>query len=648
MSILLSLKNISLAFGQKIIFDSAELNVSKGDRIGLIGLNGQGKSTLFKIIMEQVTPDISTPPFIYDRSNEKFKIFHVPQELDIQSFGHLSIQNFYLAFYPELYKIQNQLDEVQKKLETASDIDPLLSKQEKLLHDFELNGGWTIQNAYTSYLKSFNLFDHDRNVKNLSGGEKKKMALSIGLSCDAEFILWDEPTNHLDIETIEQFEDELMNSRKTYMIISHDRYLLNHTTDRICHIERGKITTFQGTYLNYLEHLENKEKELQKNLDKLQNRHRRELAWMRQGIKARGTRSKKRVEAYHNIVDGIKDIKAKARKQVNLDLKHSGRKTKILVDIKEGFFSYADHIIFENLSVKVAKKDKIALIGPNGAGKSTLIKLFSEKLSLNKGHLKTADDLKIITFDQHRDTLPDDKTPFELIGEGVDFVALGDGSRKHIVSYLEDFLFTSDQAHRPIETLSGGEKNRLQLAMFMKQAADLWVFDEPTNDLDIQTIELLERMLKSYQDAVIIIGHDRAFLDNVCETTWLINDKGIEVFTGGYTQVAPYLHALELEKQYTPEEQKESLQQEATPQDEGPVEKMNYNEKKRWKVIEAEIEKAEQDLMSAEETLAAFDYGDMNEEKQKEFNQLNEAKNKCESDLESLYAEWEDLSSKKE
>lgn len=626
MATLVTFKNLNLRFGEKVIFNQAELTINKGDRIGLIGLNGQGKSTLFNVLRGELKPDQSTPPFALDKSNVPFEIFLIPQELNIEDYKHLSIENYYLAFYPELYKIHTQLEQDYSN--------------EKLFQKFEELRGWDIQNSYINYLKGFDLDDLHRPVENLSGGERRKMALSIGLSSSAEFLLWDEPTNHLDIETIERFEDELLNSRKTYMIISHDRYLLNHTTDRICHIERGKITNFKGTYLDYLVHLEEAEAELRKNLDKLENKHRRELAWMRQGVKARGTRSKKRVEGYHNIREGIADIKSRSRRVVNLGLEHSGRKSKILIQMKDGCFSFGEREIFKNIHLMVAKKDKIALIGPNGSGKSTLIKIFQENLKLTSGMQRNAEHLKIVVFDQNRDSLDNNKTPMEILGEGDDFIFLGDGTRKHINSYLQDFLFTSDQVNRPVYTLSGGEKNRLQLAMFMKQAADLWVFDEPTNDLDIETIELLERELKAYKSAVIIIGHDRAFLDNTCNTTWLINDHSIEMFEGGYTQVAPYLHALELEKSL-PKKKRNKKEEAETHKSE-----MNNAEKKRYKVIEDEIQQAEKELLKADEKMTSFDFADMNPEKQVQYDKLSQQKLKREKKVEELYQEWDELSAK--
>ncbi len=628
MSILLTLKNINLSFGQNVIFKGSELTIHEGDRIGLIGLNGQGKSTLFKIIDQEVTPDISTPPFTYDKSNNPFKIFSIPQELNIEDFKDLNIEDFYLSFYPELYKAHVTLQE-----------DP---SNEKCYEVFQQLNGWDIQNAYLNYLKGFDLLDLTKKVDELSGGERRKIALAIGLSSTAEILLWDEPTNHLDIETIERFEDELMHSRKTYLIISHDRYLLNHTTDKIFHIERGKISTFKGKYLQYLEYLENKEAELRKNLDKLQNHHRRELAWMRQGIKARRTRSKKRVEGFENIKSNISEIKSRSRKVVNLGLLHSGRKSKRLVEIEDGNFSYGESEILKDLNLVIAKNDKIALIGPNGAGKSTLIKIFKEDLKLSSGHQKNAQNLKVITFDQNRESLDLEKTPIEVIGEGNDFVILGDGTRKHIVGYLESFLFTSDQAHRPISTLSGGEKNRLQLAIFMKESADLWVFDEPTNDLDIETIELLEKELKAYKSALIIISHDRAFIDNICESTWLINEKKVEVFEGGYTQVAPYLHAIELEKKVNAEVSKKA----SISKKEKSNSKMSFKEKESFSKIESLIETVEQDIESMNNELAKFDFSDMSLEKKKEYEELNSKKEGKDKELEELYLEWEELNSK--
>ncbi len=640
MSILLTVKNLSLSYGEKVIFHQTDLIIRRGDRIGLIGLNGQGKSLLFRILAGEVSPDQSTPACAIDRSRESFETFLVPQSLNITDFVHLTTENYYLAFYPQLHQLY---------LEQLEENDPV--RQQQLLDQFEQAGGWELQNSYVSYLKRFGLSTDQLNtpIIQLSGGERRKMALSVGLSCQAELVLWDEPTNHLDIETIEQFEEELLNASHTYMIITHDRYLLNFTTHRICHIEHGKIISFAGRYLDYLDYQEEREAERRKNLEKLANRHRRELAWMRQGIKARGTRSKKRVEVFHNIGSEITKLKGSAKQVLDINLLHSGRKSKSLVEIRDGAFSYdGEQMVLSKINLGVKQKDKIALIGGNGVGKTTLINLIQKKMKLTSGKYKSAEQLRVVVFDQSREQLDPNLTPLELIGEGSDMITLGDGSHRHVDSYLGKFLFTSDQVRRPIATLSGGECNRLQLAIFMKQAADLWIFDEPTNDLDIETIELLERELIDYSSAVIIIGHDRAFLDRVCQTSWLINQKEVECFTGGYTQVAPYLEALRLERQLKLSQLAGSDKQVATTDKKSSTKsdqrRPSNRQKLRWAVIEEEIMVAEEELKAAEQLLAAFDFSCMGQAKQSEFNLLTGQKDSCAKQVESLYQEWEELS----
>lgn len=643
MTILANLQNIHLAFGTKVLFNDARLTLHKGDNIGLIGLNGKGKSTLFKILCGDVAPDISTPPFIYDK-NKQFSHFLVPQEMPAQYFEELNIKNFYLAFWPELLTLHRQITKIEKEISAGNDEEKLLKRQAELIEQIELKGGWQIAQSYESYLKLFELLDLNLPMHKLSGGEQRKIALSAGLSTRDEVILWDEPTNHLDIESIEKFEDEIRKNGKTNIIISHDRYLLGHTTNKICHIHNGKIEQFDGSYLDYLSFLEEREKERLKQIDRLSNMHRRELAWMRQGIKARGTRSKKRVEGFHNIESAISDLKGSAKKVVNLNLLHSGRKTKRLVEITEGSFSYSDTTLLKNLNISVYKKDKIALIGPNGAGKSTLIQLLGGKLQLSSGQHYIADGLVIGVFDQKRATLDENKTPKQLVSDKVDTINLPDGRTRHVHAYLEDFLFTDDQINRPVSSLSGGEKNRLQLAMFMKHPADMWIFDEPTNDLDIETIEILEHQLKTYEQAVIIIGHDRAFIDNIADTTWLINNNSIEIFTGGYAQVAPYLHALEMEKelkQLAPAKENKKIE---IAEDNKP--RMSNKEKMRWRVIEEEIMDTELLIEEVETKIAHFDFTSMNEETRVNFSNLEEKSKELTLQLEKLYQEWDELSGK--
>ena len=636
MKILANLQNISLSFGDKVLFDQTGFDIKEYEKIGLIGLNGKGKSTLFKIISDSVHPDSSSPPFIYDKKKNLTTLL-IPQELDVKNVEINSIERFYLNFYPLLLSINKKLQTIEDQMVSEPEkIEELIDRQAKYLEEFEDNDGWIIEQSYQSYLKKFDLTDDELDIERLSGGEKRKIALSIGLSAPHDLILWDEPTNHLDIETIEKFEDELKGKQNTFIMISHDRYILSTICDKIIHINRGKIEKFNGNYLDYIDFQEEAEKERQGQLTKLKNTHRRELAWMRQGIKARGTRSKKRVEGFNNLESGIQNLKDMKKKKLDLNLAHSNRKTKELLHLKDAQFSYAKKLIFKDTNLTLFKGDRVALIGKNGSGKSTFIGVLLKELELDSGELKTIDALKVNYFSQNRKALDENKTPFEIIGDGQDMIHLPDGNAIHINSYLDKFLFTSSEIRRPISTLSGGERNRLQLALFMKESADLWIFDEPTNDLDIETIETLENSLIEYKQAVIIVSHDRAFLDKVTTKSWILKNKTIEEFHGNYSDNADFLEEEEVEVI------KDKPQQVSKEKKTG----LSNKEKMLLENIEKDIEKKETAIDELQKEASLFDFTAMDEARTLEYKKLESKISKNESELDSLMQKWEELSQK--
>lgn len=515
MTTLLTLQNLSLSYPHKVLFQDVTFTLNQGDKIGVLGLNGHGKSSLFKVIAGQVTPDTTVPPFIYDKSRD-FTFFYVPQELP--NLSDWDIENYFFEFHPAMKVLKVKLDQINEKLGTGEgDFDKLVNEQSRIYEELHKLGEDKLHAQYVSYLKFFGMENFDRPMISLSGGEQRKVALSLGLSAPQELILWDEPTNHLDLETIQDFEDELQASKKTFMIISHDRSLLNNVVDRIIHIQRGKLRSFSGTYEAYLEFLKEDQKRREKELDKLSNIQRRETAWISRGAKARRTKSKKRIEDYGSLNKVISDLKAQAHKSVSLDLKSSGRKSKILISGENLGLSFGDRTLFKGLNFSIAKGDKIALMGRNGVGKSSLLKILLGELEPTEGKVQKLDTLDVGYFSQKREALKDNETPWTMIGEGIDYVISNTGDKRHVASYLENFLFSSDEIKRPIHTFSGGEKNRLQLAQFMKHARDLWIFDEPTNDLDLETIGILEEELRNYEGALIIVGHDRSFIDNVTD-----------------------------------------------------------------------------------------------------------------------------------
>lgn len=639
MTTLLTLQNLNLHYPHKVIFKDVTFTLNQGDKIGVLGLNGHGKSSLFKVIAGLVTPDKTVPPFIYDK-NKDFTYFYVPQELT--NMGDWNVENYFFEFHPEMGALKRRLDIINEKLGVGEgDFDKLINEQSHIYEELTKLGEDRVHSQFISYLKFFGVEKLERRMDSLSGGEQRKVALSLGLSAPQELILWDEPTNHLDLETIEDFEDELRSSRKTFMIISHDRSLLNNIVDRIIHIQQGKLRSFSGTYEAYLQFLIDDQKRREKELDKLSNHNRRETAWIRRGAKARRTKSKKRIEEYGNLNKAIQDLKSLAHKSVSLNLQSSGRKTKILLSAEDLSLKFGERTLFKGLNFSIAKGDKIALMGRNGTGKSSLLKILLGQLEPTGGKVNRPDGLDVGYFSQKRESLDDNDTPWKMIGEGIDFVISNTGDKRHVASYLENFLFSSDEIKRPIHTFSGGEKNRLQLAQFMKHSRDIWIFDEPTNDLDLETIGILEEELSNYQGALIIVGHDRSFIENVTDKCWVLHEGQLEYFEAGFSQAELFLEAIHLE---------EEMKKKAPAQVSGPknndASKMSNKEKNRYEALPAEIDKIEKKIESLKADLAKIDYASMDKEKKQQLTKLQTELDSQEKKLEVLFEEWAQLETK--
>ncbi len=649
MTILCSLKNINVAFGQKVIFNNASFQIEHGDKIGLIGLNGMGKSTLFKILCERLTPDTSTPPFVFDKAtgkqaaSQEYTVFLVPQKFELppKELGLNKVSDYYLFYYPEIKHNLKLLEDLDAKLALNHEDYALIEKRHDISEKLDHLDYYGISDKYHSYLKSFDLENLEADVNDLSGGEQRKVLLALGLTSQANLILWDEPTNHLDFETINLFEDEITKSNSSHIIISHDRYLLSKVTSKIFHISRAQILSYRGTYADYMEHVASEENARKQMLSKLKNSLTRELAWMRQGIKARGTRSKKRVENYHDLASKVSTLKSDAKKSMEILINKSGRKTKKLCEFIGVNFSYDKKVLFRDLNFSLYKDDKIGVLGTNGVGKSTLMKIISMQLGPTLGKIKYADDLKICYFSQLRDELPLNKSPFELLGDGEEFIHFKNGRSIHVATYFQNYLFNQGELHRPLSSFSGGELNRLQLALNLKNEADVWIFDEPTNDLDIESIEILEDKLSSFDGTVIIISHDRTFLENVTNKIWHIENQEIEFFEVGYSQVAPYLEACKIEKDFLERNEKDSPKEVIVE-----VKKLDQQEKMRLEKLPTVIEEQEKSISEIEEILARFDYSSMDAEKSEIVGKLTSRKEALEEGLLSLYEELEGLESR--
>lgn len=642
MSVYCSLKNLNLSFGDKLLFDDASLVIEKGDKIGLIGLNGAGKSSLFKILTEKIRPD-STSNFIFDKASDKsgqegaYSVFLVEQAFTSTQ-SYCSVQDYLFAYYPDL----GSLHRLYQEAIASEDF----KRQEQLLAQMEHAKLWDLQNQYESYLKSFGMKDLARDVNGLSGGEQKKILLALGLCSQANLVLWDEPTNHLDIESVKKLEDELMASSHSFVIISHDRHLLSKVCNKIFHIDQAKIREFRGSYAQYLEYLDVKEEKRLAALTKLKNTLKRETEWMRQGVKARGTRSKKRVEGYRDLLAKTQELKQLARQQIELNINESSRKTKKLIELKNASLSFGDRTLFEGLNLSLFKGQKIGVLGPNGIGKTSLMRVITKEIPPSEGSVFHADGIKINFFDQKREELNLGKTPYELLGEGEDFIHFADGRSLHVSAYFQNFLFDKDQLKRPLSSFSGGELNRLQLAVNLKNESDVWIFDEPTNDLDIESIEILEQKLAQFEGTLLLISHDRSFLENVTNCIWLFDDRKIEVFASGYSQTQAYLDALEIEKSLQDTDDEPSEPSQAQPKaslNDSPSFKLSNAQKERLKKLPSLIAAQEAMLEQLEVKIEAFDYSQLDDENSQRLNDLVKSKERSEEELLSLYEELEEL-----
>ena len=517
-------KNLSLAFGDVKLLDGIDFSIDAGERIALVGRNGTGKSSLLKIIAAQIKPDDGEAA-----RSSTLKLAYVPQEPTFDA-----SQTIFEAVAAGLGQVSKLLIDYHHALVAAEhgDMDAL-ERMGDLQHELETHDGWQVEQRVESVLARLNL-DPDRAIDGLSGGNLKRVALARALVAEPELLLLDEPTNHLDIASIDWLEKTLMSYAGAILVISHDRRFLETFATRIIELDRGQLTSYPGSFAEY-----EKRKEEALNSESLANARfdktlKEEEVWIRQGVQARRTRSAGRVTRLHQL----REERAQRRERSGnvkfsiADVEKSGKIVTELVDVSK---SFNDKIIVDKFSSIVQRGDRIGLIGPNGAGKSTLMKMILGELEADSGKIKLGTQLSVAYFDQFRETLDDEATLSDVISPGSEFIDNGNG-RKHVISYLGEFLFPPQRARAKVKSLSGGERNRLLLARLFAKPANFLVLDEPTNDLDIETLDLLEELLQGYPGTVMVASHDRTFLDNVATQVFVFEGKGkVREFAGGYS-----------------------------------------------------------------------------------------------------------------
>jgi ATP-binding cassette subfamily F protein uup len=522
----ITLDNASLAFGHHPLLDKASFQLDPGERVGLIGRNGAGKSSLLKVIAGETKLDDGN---VWRATS--VRIVYVPQEPILKA-GH----TVYEAVAEGLGDMQQVLVDyhaVTHSMGAAdADIDALMEKMQALQHELDAKDGWGMQAKVETVLSRLSL-DADTKVDALSGGWRKRVALGRALVADPEVLLLDEPTNHLDLEAIQWLEELLLNFNGGVLFITHDRRFLNRLATRIVELDRGKLTDFVGNYENYQikkEELLAVEATHAAKFDKVLAQ---EEVWIRQGIKARRTRNEGRVRQLEKL-----RLERAARRErqgnVKLSLDAGERSGKLVAELDNVVKAYGDRTLINGFSTRILRGDRIGLLGPNGIGKTTLLKLILGELEADSGSIQRGTNINVAYFDQMREALDEEATLADTISPGSDFVEIGN-ERKHVISYLEDFLFPPQRSRSPVKSLSGGERNRLLLARLFARPSNVLVLDEPTNDLDIDTLELLESLLQDFPGTLFLVSHDRAFLENTVTQVIAFEGNGqLTEFGGGY------------------------------------------------------------------------------------------------------------------
>ena len=611
---LITLDNISLRFSEKIILDEINATILKGDKIGLIGRNGEGKSSFLKVLAGYINADDGN---LKVKNNTRISYLEQqpPEDNDYFLFSIVA---------QGLGEVGDLLASYHESLQNGDN-----KKNSRLQEEIESKDLWHYLHQIETILNRFKL-DANARLSTLSGGWKRRVMLAKAIVQEPDLLLLDEPTNHMDITAILDLEKMLKDYHGTLILISHDRSFVRGIVNKIFDLDRGKLSIFDCGYQDYL-----KRKENLLNSEELENaRFNKKLAqeetWIRQGIKARRTRNEGRVRALEEMRRQFTN-KRKQQGQVKIHaLEDEKRVSKIVFEVKNISYKINQLELVKLFSLLVLKGEKIGIIGGNGSGKSTLIRLLLGQLIPDLGSIRRSKTIQLAYYDQMRETLEPNMKAMDFVSGGKDYIDIN-GKSKHVIGYLRQFLFTGKQAMAPIKMFSGGEKNRLMLAKILSQPANLLVLDEPTNDLDVETLELLEEMLVDYSGTVILISHDRTFLNNIVSSTIVMEGNAvIEQYSGGYDD---YIAQVK-DKKNIISNKDNNLKARL----EKPKQKLSYNDQQLLKSIPGDIENLENEIFVAQKSLSDPDFY-----QNPDAHNLNIKLYEMEKKLESLYEQWSKL-----
>ena len=577
---LVHLQRVDYSVGGPLLLENVDLSIEPNERVCIVGRNGEGKSTLLRLIAGEISPDDGEI-----RIERGTRIARLAQEVPHDVSG--SVFDVVAAGMGELGALLAEYHH----LIGHGDLDALSKVQAAI----EAQQGWDLDRRVQQVLTRLDL-PEDIEFEALSGGMKRRVLLAQALVREPDLLLLDEPTNHLDIEAIAWLEEFLRDFNGSILFVTHDRSFLRALATRIVEIDRGRVTSWPGDYANYLRRREERlHAEAQANalFDK---KLAQEEVWIRQGIKARRTRNEGRVRD----LQALRRERAQRREvsgTANMTLANANASGRKVIEAKNVDFSYGDRLMLKDFSTRILRGDRIGIIGPNGSGKTTLLKLLLGEIAPQRGEISLGTGLQIAYFDQHRIALRDDRNALDNVAEGREYIEL-DGSRKHVLGYLQDFMFSPERARAPITRLSGGERNRLLLAKLFAQPANLLVMDEPTNDLDVETLELLEELLTAFRGTLLLVSHDREFIDNVVTSTLVLEGDGrVGDYVGGYSD---WVRQRASSRSVSQSEPKRSAETTAPTMPIAPRRKLSYKEARELELLPAEIDRLE--ALIAEQT----------------------------------------------
>lgn len=642
---LIKLEKAFLSYGLQVLLDRIDLTIERGQRLCLIGRNGAGKSSLLKVIAGEV--DLDKGDVIRQGG---LRIARLEQDLpeadDRQVFDVVASQ----------FTGMGELLAEYRQLAHGTDFtDRTMARMAELQHQIEMRDGWSLQQQVETVLSRLEL-PAERYMRELSGGWRRRVALAKALVSEPDVLLLDEPTNHLDIAAIDWLEKQLLNFKGALIFITHDRSLLQTLATHIAELDRGNLRYWEGDYTSYLVYREQALAEEARHNALFDKKLAQEEVWIRQGIKARRTRNEGRVRALKEL----RNVRSQRREVIgkaNFSLASGESSGKLVAELKNVHYSWGSKPIVRDFSSAIIRGDRIGLVGANGAGKSTLLKLILGELQPQQGSVRLGTNLSVAYFDQLRDQLDLDKNAVDNIAEGREFIELedvdGKGKRNtHIISYLSDFLFTGERARTPLRALSGGERNRVLLAKLFSKSANLLVLDEPTNDLDVETLELLEDILANYNGTVLLVSHDREFLNNIVTSVIAFEGRGnVLEYVGGYDDwirqggkwTEPDSDESPVAKQEAPDE-KDTLGLPVTKPDPAKPaargKKLSYKLQKEFDDLPGRIERLEQQQLELQKHVSAPDFfsqgASIVDEKMQQIA-------KVEAELESCFERWAEL-----